>query len=974
MDTVIFLSKVGKNGVGAGVNIRRIYQGLLSALLAAALFLSSALPVSAEELTEPVETTAPVETTELPETVPAAQPGEVLETLPQTQPTEPAETVPETHPIETTEPTLPETQPVETTCLEEEPTLPETTEVPETTEPVEETGPKQEKPDVLTIAQAQAIPANTRSITIQGTVVYLSGTLAVLQDNTGGIRVTFEQDPGVNLGHILQVTGRRSGGIQVVEFKILGAGEPPAVDATLMNAPENLRVLIQNARVGKGSLNQNGFSLSMQAVLPEDVSEGSRVSAWGVILDGWFYADTIVPLDQSGTKPEDTTDWNPYFGLLHAHTDLSDGQGSVTDAFAHASSVEGLDFFAVTDHSNSFDNASSGDIHADGSAISEKWAQGKAAAAAVTGEGFVGIFGYEMTWPEMAGPGHINTFATRGWQTRDQEESDTLEEYFAILGNADGSISQFNHPSEFYGNFHNFSDYKPEYDAVMQLIEVGGEDGVTFYDLYTRALDWGWHLAPTNSQNNHNGGWGDISPARTVVLATELKEQSIYDAMRNHRVYATEDSDLSIIYRMNGHIMGSTVEVQDQMVITVSLKDPTDTAIGTVEVIADGGRSIASQEAEEPEMELTMTVSPGYGYYYLRITQPDGDIAVTAPVWVENYEDVGVRNLICEAERAVEGQEVLLSFEVYNDETVDFELKELELYADDQLKDQIFYPDPVKGLDSDTFTFSYTGEKPGQVKLVVKAIGTVAGLSRTRETSMYLRVQSKDIVPAENIRAARFGDFGTTYQVTGRLTADNSNYYNTFADTLYLQDDTAGIAVVGTVEEKFELGTWMEITGTLQEKGGNRILELTDYVPLEDKDPQRYLPQIVTGEAAMDYEINGGELMEVEGKVVSLSPTADKKGISRFTVQTGWGGLVTVMIEEEIRSGAHGVNELASKVKWGRNVHAIGLLHVDEYGKSVLRMRNCDEVVYVPARSDPSNPGTGDWFGEALAFLKRITG
>ena len=49
-----------------------------------------------------------------------------------------------------------------------------------------------------------------------------------------------------------------------------------------------------------------------------------------------------------------------------------------------------------------------------------------------------------------------------------------------------------------------------------------------------------------------------------------------------------------------------------------------------------------------------------------------------------------------------------------------------------------------------------------------------------------------------------------------------------------------------------------------------------------------------------------------------------------------------------------------------RTVRAIGLLHMDEYGTTVLRVRNCDEVAYVPPRKDPTNPKTGDW----LAWLK----
>lgn len=45
----------------------------------------------------------------------------------------------------------------------------------------------------------------------------------------------------------------------------------------------------------------------------------------------------------------------------------------------------------------------------------------------------------------------------------------------------------------------------------------------------------GWHVAPTNNQNNHNGQWGDASEARTVVLAKSLTEEALYAAMKDRR-------------------------------------------------------------------------------------------------------------------------------------------------------------------------------------------------------------------------------------------------------------------------------------------------------------------------------------------------------------------------------------------------------------------------------------------------------
>ena len=200
----------------------------------------------------------------------------------------------------------------------------------------------------------------------------------------------------------------------------------------------------------------------------------------------------------------------------------------------------------------------------------------------------------------------------------------------------------------------------------------------------------------------------------------------------------------------------------------------------------------------------------------------------------------------------------------------------------------------------------------------------------------------------------------------GFVTAGTSNPYNTFDNSIYLQDDTGGIAVMDFTMEGIQLGTPMEVEGILRSSGGNLALAMTDYEILEE-DYYRYVPTTLAHEVAMDYETHGGQLLQVEGHVVSLTTTPDKLGVSRFTIRDASGDLATVVVEENIGSGAYGTNELTTEVKNSRCVRAMGLLHIDEYGKTVLRVRNCDEVAYVPPRSDPSNPKTGDCLACLLA-------
>ena len=202
---------------------------------------------------------------------------------------------------------------------------------------------------------------------------------------------------------------------------------------------------------------------------------------------------------------------NLYFGQLHSHTNISDGTGSVDEAYQYAENVAKVDFLAVTDHSNWFDSDIKANI-ADGSASAE-WKMGRDAANKYNKNGeFVAIYGYEMTWSgSTGGYGHMNTFNTEGFETRSNSKMN-LQAYYNSLKTQPQSMSQFNHPGKTFGDFSDFAYYDKEIDKVVNLIEVGNGEGeirgsgyFPSYEYYTRALDKGWHLAPSNNQDNHKG-------------------------------------------------------------------------------------------------------------------------------------------------------------------------------------------------------------------------------------------------------------------------------------------------------------------------------------------------------------------------------------------------------------------------------------------------------------------------------------
>ena len=225
----------------------------------------------------------------------------------------------------------------------------------------------------------------------------------------------------------------------------------------------------------------------------------------------------------------------------------------------------------------------------------------------------------------------------------------------------------------------------------------------------------------------------------------------------------------------------------------------------------------------------------------------------------------------------------------------------------------------------------------------------------------------------------RSGKAGEVFHIRGWATSGTSRPGNTFYKTLYLQDDTGGVALVPfTKKEKdIEVGTPIEVVGRKEIRGDNVVLKIIDYEVL-DEPLYNYTPKTTSNKDAMDYDANGGRLMQVEGKVTKVTYAVGGKGVSRITLKDGNGDFAEILIEDGIVSGADWVNDLASRVKKGRTVRAIGLLHLDSDGTPVLRVRNCDEVVYVPpvpvSLGSRRNPRTGDliWIAVGVMVLSGI--
>ncbi|MDO4567586.1 MAG: CehA/McbA family metallohydrolase, partial [Clostridia bacterium] len=417
--------------------------------------------------------------------------------------------------------------------------------------------------------------------------------------------------------------------------------------------------------------------------------------------DGKYTVKVVITRDDDASVERVWTftvgepQYSLYFGQLHSHTaEYSDGTGTLEDAYEYAMGLadsENVDFLAVTDHSNYFDTASNLGSMADASAgtltsdgTQTLWQEAKATTAyynsIATNQVF--LYGFEMTWSGQYG--HMNIYNTVGFESRNNplyvvQGGPGLTAFYTRLKQFPDALGMFNHPGTTFGTFEDFAHWDPAIDEIVTMIEVGNGEGQVgsssywpSYEYYTLALDKGWHLAPTNNQDNHRGNWGNSNTARCVILTDNFTEEGIYQAMRDMAMYATEDHNLEIMYTLNNNQLGSIIEEPEQVQIYASISDPdASDAIGLVSVVVNGGVTVYSEVFDGNSGVLDITLPCDYSYYFIRVEQPDGDIAVTAPVWTGEVSKVGITSVTKDTVMEVKDEPTTITTNLYNYEATD---------------------------------------------------------------------------------------------------------------------------------------------------------------------------------------------------------------------------------------------------------------------------------------------------------------
>lgn len=477
-----------------------------------------------------------------------------------------------------------------------------------------------------------------------------------------------------------------------------------------------------------------------------------------------------------------------YFGQLHSHTQYSDGAGSLESALAYVKDLPdsaNVDFVAFTDHSNYFDK--SGAANPEGALYDmtkateysqQTWKSYKDAVAAFNAANVgkkVAIAGFEMTW--SGGPGHINTFNTPGIVSRnnttlnDKTKDAGLQAYYKLLSQTEGvdSISQFNHPGTTFGNFIDFGYWDAVVDTRMYMVEVGNGEGqigaggyYPSYEQYIMALDKGWHVAPTNNQDNHKGRWGNANDARDVILTDDFTEDGIYAALRARRMYATEDKNLDLDYTVNGNMMGSIIDVPAKLNFEISFNDPDRTdSIAKVELVVNSGKVAYTWDsaADLTKGSVSVELPPEYTYYFVRVTEGDGDLAVTAPVWVGESLKLGISKAECGTSTPVTDEELTITTTFFNSEAKPATIKSITYAIGGETIGTVTDPITLAASSTQDVEFKYTPTKARIMTVRITAVIEQDGKEYTFTKDVTLDVLDASKLVYIGIDASHYNEY-----------------------------------------------------------------------------------------------------------------------------------------------------------------------------------------------------------------------
>ena len=348
------------------------------------------------------------------------------------------------------------------------------------------------------------------------------------------------------------------------------------------------------------------------------------------------------------------TTYNYYYGNIHSQTSYSDGNKDASttmmttplQAFTYAKASQHIDFYGISEHNHS----------SAGMTNLSDWHSGLTDATTANVDGsFVALYGQE--WGVISGGGHTIVYgydSLMGWDAGLYDVYVAQSDYTTLwqkINARPGAFAYLAHPqSTDYSNLFSSAYSTSADNAIIGMAARSGpafSTNTTYSDpstsdytaRYQDALKLGYHVGIGLDHDTHYSVFGRQTAGRLVVMATSLTRANVLDAIRSMRMYSSDDWNVKVDFNISSNPMGSILTRTGNPTISVNVTDPdAGDNVSSIKVYygMPGSGTVASVLTTGSSATLsyphTIANHATY-YYYLEITQTDGDVIWTSPIW-----------------------------------------------------------------------------------------------------------------------------------------------------------------------------------------------------------------------------------------------------------------------------------------------------------------------------------------------------
>ncbi|MCL1944566.1 MAG: DUF3604 domain-containing protein [Firmicutes bacterium] len=326
---------------------------------------------------------------------------------------------------------------------------------------------------------------------------------------------------------------------------------------------------------------------------------------------------------------------NYYWGDLRVRTDISINShstgwhcGSPDDKFMEVKQLNGLDFCALSDIDTHIDDEQWRDIRFRNELYNIE-------------HKFVVFNAYEWGLPkDRESEGRYNViFRGRGDIMRgNQAGSDSINNLSYRLQNPmrEGLFIVADPVDKMRGvNWNKFPSGVP---ALTEVFNAKGAfetiDGLHNPSLYNRKVREDCFLEQVllRIPLGFIGGGGHEGVGLTCILAKELTRESLYDALKNRKCYATTGAKIYLDICINGSIMGDFI-ASSREDYKVEINVESEGLLESVELVTNQG--ITRVPFKRTKAQTVVMVQPHFKYIYLRVLQDDAHAAWSSPIFVK---------------------------------------------------------------------------------------------------------------------------------------------------------------------------------------------------------------------------------------------------------------------------------------------------------------------------------------------------